>query len=410
MRSAWIRHSELTPSLGTTDVQWARLSGAALAVLCGLAGASPAWAQDGAFTPVACAAPVNARHREPDSGVDSPGRRAVLAKGVNYTDGFDASVPSSVRRRDFETLRQLGIRHIRVPVNPAAITAWDQAAPDRYVSRLDEIVCQATSAGLAVIIDIHPEDPFVLRDQGQPRALDRLTAAWDWLAQRYRVFTPDLMLFEALNEPTLHDPKRWDQAQRTLLAHIRRQAPQHTVLLTATPDSTAGALSGSKPVDDGNVAYVFHFYSPMQFTHQGADWASEELGSIKRLMYPAETDNVASVRHNAVAAADVSLSKFLRYYASLNGIAGEIDMAAHWAADHHVPLVVTEFGVYNSVTPPVARANWLRDVRRTLEARGIGWTVWEYRGGFGIDADLRRMCGGKTSIRSALGLCKTTGN
>lgn len=131
-----------------------------------------------------------------------------------------------------------------------------------------------------------------------------------------------------------------------------------------------------------------------------------ELGSIKRLMYPAEADNVASVRRNAVTA-DVGLSNFLKHYAAPNGIAGEIDMAAHWAADYHVPLVVTEFGVYNSVAPPVSRANWMRDVRRTLEARGIGSTVWEYRGGFGIDADLRRMCGGEASIRSAFGLCKT---
>lgn len=378
-------------------------------MLYGLAGANPAWALDGARTPAACAGKVNALHREPDASVASPGRRAVLAKGVNYTDGFEASASSSVRIQDFEILRQLGIRHIRVPVNPAAITAWNQAAPDRYVSRLDEIVCQATSAGLAVIIDIHPKDPFVLRDKDQSQVLERLTAAWDWLARRYRVFTPDLMLFEVLNEPALHDPERWDQAQRTLLAHIRHQAPQHTVLLTASPDSTAGALSGSKPVDDGNVAYVFHFYSPMQFTHQGADWASPELGSIKRLMYPAEPDNVASVRRNTVAAS-VSLSNFLEHYASPNGIASEIDMAARWAAGHQVTLVVTEFGVYNSVAPPVSRANWMRDVRRMLEARGIGWTVWEYRGGFGIDADLRRMCGGEASVRNALGLCKTTGD
>jgi endoglucanase len=27
--------------------------------------------------------------------------------------------------------------------------------------------------------------------------------------------------------------------------------------------------------------------------------------------------------------------------------------------------------------------NWLRDVRTALEADGIGWTMWDYRGGFG---------------------------
>jgi len=27
--------------------------------------------------------------------------------------------------------------------------------------------------------------------------------------------------------------------------------------------------------------------------------------------------------------------------------------------------------------------NGLRDVRTALEADGIGWTMWDYRGGFG---------------------------
>ena len=32
----------------------------------------------------------------------------------------------------------------------------------------------------------------------------------------------------------------------------------------------------------------------------------------------------------------------------------------------------------------VNRAAWLRDVRRALEKRGIGWAMWEYHGGFGV--------------------------
>jgi hypothetical protein len=28
--------------------------------------------------------------------------------------------------------------------------------------------------------------------------------------------------------------------------------------------------------------------------------------------------------------------------------------------------------------------NWIRDVRTALEADGIGWAMWDYRGGFGV--------------------------
>jgi len=71
------------------------------------------------------------------------------------------------------------------------------------------------------------------------------------------------MVFEALNEPTIQPPERWQAAQRSVLEHIRTVAPHHTVPLTASPDSTAFTLAALTPVEDQNVAYVFHFYTPM---------------------------------------------------------------------------------------------------------------------------------------------------
>jgi len=61
-----------------------------------------------------------------------------------------------------------------------------------------------------------------------------------------------------------------------------------------------------------------------------------------------------------------------------------IDEAADWARAHHVPLVCNEFGAYREYADPVSRANWIRDTRTALEADGIGWAMWDYRGGFGV--------------------------
>jgi endoglucanase len=49
-----------------------------------------------------------------------------------------------------------------------------------------------------------------------------------------------------------------------------------------------------------------------------------------------------------------------------------------------VPLICNEFGAYRQFTDAVSRANWIHDVRTALEADGIGWTMWDYRGGFGV--------------------------
>jgi hypothetical protein len=61
-----------------------------------------------------------------------------------------------------------------------------------------------------------------------------------------------------------------------------------------------------------------------------------------------------------------------------------IDEAAAWGRDNHIPLICNEFGAYRSFSDPVSRANWIHDVRTALEEDGIGWAMWDYRGGFGV--------------------------
>lgn len=60
-----------------------------------------------------------------------------------------------------------------------------------------------------------------------------------------------------------------------------------------------------------------------------------------------------------------------------------IDEAAAWGHENNVPLTCNEFGAYRQFADPVSRMNWIRDVHTALEADGIGWTMWDYRGGFG---------------------------
>jgi len=376
--------------------------------------ASPAFparaqANPGPKSPVlsSCVKKVNAAHPLHDDGKSvPPDRLQALSKGVNLTDVFVPSMSTARVSQDIAQLRSLGLRHARIPLDPSWVISWrPDGKPDARLARLDDTVCSALSSGLAVILDMHPEDSLALKDTAPPDNVDALALAWDRLATRYAAFTPDLMFFEALNEPTFSNAAHWDRAQQVLLAHIREAAPHHTILLTATPDSTAGALAGLAPVDDADVAYVFHFYSPMVFTHQGADWASHDLGSIRGLVYPAEPGNAGAVRDRAAVADEKPLANYLASYANAHAIQAEIDVATRWAASHDAHLVVTEFGVYRAVAPQAARVAWLRDVRKALEARSIGWTVWEYRGGFGIDGELSRGCGSEQSASSALGLC-----
>jgi endoglucanase len=40
--------------------------------------------------------------------------------------------------------------------------------------------------------------------------------------------------------------------------------------------------------------------------------------------------------------------------------------------------------VYREYADPLDRNAWLHDVRTSLERNGIGWTMWDYSGSFGV--------------------------
>lgn len=65
-------------------------------------------------------------------------------------------------------------------------------------------------------------------------------------------------------------------------------------------------------------------------------------------------------------------------------IEAEFAQVAAWGKKWSVPLVCNEFGVYRKAANPEDRARWLSDVRTALERNGVGWTMWDYSGGFAV--------------------------
>jgi hypothetical protein len=65
-------------------------------------------------------------------------------------------------------------------------------------------------------------------------------------------------------------------------------------------------------------------------------------------------------------------------------IDGEITQVAAWASRWNVPVICNQFGVFRFAATPRDRAAWIADTRTALERHRIGWTMWDYSGGFGV--------------------------
>jgi endoglucanase len=213
----------------------------------------------------------------------------------------------------------------------------------------------------------------------------RFADFWTMVAQHYSSWDADRVFFEILNEPEFNDAYRWYGVEAKLAAAIRRGAPAHTIIATGARWDNDDDLVFLEPLPDPNVIYVFHFYEPHIFTHQGATWGEYYWRWLRGLHYPSSAENAAQVALGVPEARDrLRVIRYGQDHWDATRMEAEINQAADWARQHRVPLICNEFGVYRTFANPQDRAAWIRDARTALEGHDIGWTMWDYSGSFGV--------------------------
>lgn len=333
-----------------------------------------------------------------------PSHLANLHRGVNVGRFRDGTLENDSYKccemRDVDLIRQIGFDHIRVLVEPGLMFDFNKPGliPGKSLDSLDKLVQNCVSrqegrkpVGIILAVTL---DEFTL---GQPRFRnklgsdpsfpDKLAAFWQGFANHYSTSdSSDLVFFEVLNEPGLNEyltDMQWAVIQAKLADAIRRGATAgNTILATGAQKSDVfGLLALPQLLDDGNVIYLFHYYEPYSFTHQGENWNASWAQSLKpgevRYPYTAESvkkaaESVGDLTQRLDASHDMEL-------AIQNRIEVDIEAVADWQQRQKVkvPLICDEFGVINNPNRG-DRARWLKDVRELLEKEGIGWTVWDY--------------------------------
>ena len=288
---------------------------------------------------------------------------------------------------DLALIKAMGFDHVRLSINPQPMFREGEAdaIPTEYLGYLDEAVRNILANGLAVILDIHPAREFKNRLAKDDGLVEQFEDFWRAFAKHYGALDPDSVFFEILNEPGEQDRYRWAGVQAKLAAAIREGASQSTIIAAGAHWSADDDLLFLEPLRDANVIYSFHFYEPHIFTHQGADWGANFWHFARGLAYPSTPESAEK------AAAEVPEAAHrlyvIRYgFERWNGarVEAEISQVAEWARRHGVPVICAEFGVYRKYADIESRTAWLADVRSSLERHGMGWTVWDYSGGFGV--------------------------
>ena len=322
-------------------------------------------------------------------------RAQHLKRGINASQWFAQSRDYSAARTDRYTdaadialIAKLGFDNVRLSVDAAPLEQYPRGEDGlnaEFLSRLDKAVDTMLADGLAVQIDLHPEGAYKQQLRTSNDAVDRLVMLWQRLAGHYATRDPERVFFEIMNEPEANDPYRWAGIQARVAAAIRQVAPKNTIIATGPNYSDIPDLLTQHPLSDGNVIYNFHFYDPHTFTHQGAGWGTAWWIYTHGLPYPADESSMAGlVKEVPDPASRFQLEEYWLDRWDGHRIRLTIDEAAAWGRENNVPLICNEFGAFREHSDPQSRMNWIRDVRTALEADGIGWAMWDYRGNFGV--------------------------
>jgi aryl-phospho-beta-D-glucosidase BglC (GH1 family) len=303
-------------------------------------------------------------------------------------------------------MARLGLKHVRLCVAPRVI--MDPASGKIVAERgkqLEAAIERFHRAGLAVMVDIHNEDRAAELSPAWQEAFVRF---WGSLAARLSRFDPELTLLEIINEPVFdRREEQWNKLNARLAAAIRQNAPQHTIVTSGPNWGGIDGLKKLKLLPDKNVIYSFHCYDPFTFTHQGATWTSAAVRPLRGVPYPSSPEAVQPLLAALEAAPDSKrmVESYGRERWNKEKLAARFRQGIEWGAKNRVPLYCGEFGVFPARSKPEHRANWFRDFGAVLAENHIGWAVWGWDEGFGLD---RKMVNGKpvvdAVVAKALGL------
>lgn len=319
--------------------------------------------------------------------VHSAFSQAPFSRGVNLTGWFQGNSAGQIQftkftKKDLVNIKSLGCDVIRLPVRLHSMTSGSPSfiLDPVYLTFQDSVVKWCEQLHIYLIIDNHTFDSKVNTSEDIG---DALIKVWSQMASRYKDKS-DYILYEILNEPHGITTALWGNIQKQVIAAIREKDTKHTIVIGASGYNSYNELKNLPVYDDPNLLYTFHFYDPFIFTHQGADWSSPSMAALSGVPFPY---NAANIPVCPPILSGTSVESRINNYSTDGTVAKVkqlIDIAINFRTARNVKIFCGEFGVYIPNSPDADRSYWYGIVKQYFEDNNIPWTIWDYKGGFGL--------------------------
>jgi endoglucanase len=304
-------------------------------------------------------------------------------KEKGYSD-FTSADAAKKKEVEFAKIAKAGFKTVRIPINFGVWASYEKPYGWTSLEGLeiaDRFVKAALDAGLIAIVDLHHVE--MDRSVKAADSTERMVWMWKELALRYRDLDPERVLFEIRNEPHDIEARAWRRQAEAVIKAIREIAPKHTLVVGFHDWNSRQAMIDSKPFEDDNIIYTFHYYDPFIFTHQGATWSSPGLSDLKQIPFPADGKAIA-VPDKAKGTWVADRIAAYREDSRSEKMFEDLKTAKAWADKHKAPIFLGEFGSFGKNTIVADRCRHAEAVYSALGKLGIPNAWWEWDQGFNM--------------------------
>jgi endoglucanase len=288
--------------------------------------------------------------------------KPAFGRGVNLGNALEAPKEGEwgvvLKENYFQQIAAAGFNSVRIPVRWSAHA--DESPPysidPKFFDRVDWAIDQSLKHNLIPVVNMHHYDGIF---EDPDKHSERFLGMWQQIAEHYKDYPPGVAL-ELLNEPNGKlTAEKWNKILSEAVKVVRRSNPAREIVIGPAGWNSIAELPNLKlPEKDQHLIVTVHYYSPFQFTHQGAEWTGAEA---KKWLG----------------------NKWTGTKAEQQAVVLDLDKAIAWAVEHQRPLYLGEFGAYNKADLE-SRARWTAFVADEALKHKMGFAYWEFCSGFGV--------------------------
>lgn len=304
-------------------------------------------------------------------------------------------IESFITKDDIARIASWGCDHVRLPFDYNIILDNNGNVLDSGLDLLQRCADWCKDYGLNIILDLHKTMGFSFDKSEQEsgffeeqRYQDIFVKLWGCIARRFS--SRGDVSFELLNEITERRfAVLWNRIAARTVSEIRRYAPDNFVLIGGIfQNSIFGLTLLDKPCDE-HIVFNFHYYNPLVFTHQKANWIDKMTDSCE-ISYPGATIEYYKKTLEYIGS-DLAQT-YENYHTDIvdrRFMEAEMKIAADVGEKMNVPVYCGEYGVIDKVGN-IDLLRWYDDIHAVFDQFGFGRAAWNYKSkDFGIVDECR---------------------